>query len=161
MRPEDISNLIRLPNEATGPMRGLVAEHGAVDPSPVPAVVDELSPSEHGVGSLGSQDDLLSGADKLPGAGLRVDCLSNAARRGERQSKSPLSRQPPKRLHIPRITIDAKITRPIATKAPRSAHPSIAWSWLFTLERFAERIDILIQLFLSSHAWTVFRATSR
>lgn len=63
-RPEDISNLIRLLNEARGSVGAFVAEDGAVDAF-LPAVVDEVSPNEEGIGWLGAQDNLLSGADEL------------------------------------------------------------------------------------------------
>ena len=55
-------------------MRGLVAEDGAVDPS-LAAVIDELSPDPQGIGSLGSQDDLLTRTDEqlaLPSVGVPI-----------------------------------------------------------------------------------------
>ena len=45
-------------------MAAFVSEHGAVD-ADLAAVVDELAPYEEGVRSLGSQDDVFTGADEL------------------------------------------------------------------------------------------------
>ena len=64
IRPEAVSNCIRLSNEVRTSPGGLVAESSAVD-ALLSAVVDELSPSEHGVGVFCSQNNLLSGADEL------------------------------------------------------------------------------------------------
>jgi hypothetical protein len=63
IRPEDISNRIRLLNERRAAGAAFVSEHGAVD-SFLPAVVDELPPDEQGICSLGSQDNFLSGANE-------------------------------------------------------------------------------------------------
>jgi hypothetical protein len=64
IRPEAISNLIRLSYERrTAPAR-LVAEDGAVDPV-LSAVVDEDAPDEEGIGVLGSQHDLFARTNEL------------------------------------------------------------------------------------------------
>ncbi len=63
MRPQAISNRIRLSNEVAAPVLALVSEDGAVD-SVLPAVINELSPYEHGVSAGCSKDDLLSRANE-------------------------------------------------------------------------------------------------
>ena len=73
IRPEAISNRVRLSNEVRAAMRRLVAEDGAVD-SRLPAVVDELSPYETGVSTLRAQDDLLAGSDEQ--LSLSAVCVS-------------------------------------------------------------------------------------
>ena len=64
IRPEAISNFIRLAYEFRALVWAFVSENGAVDSS-LPAVVDELPPDKQGICVGGSQDDLLTGADKL------------------------------------------------------------------------------------------------
>lgn len=63
MRPEAISNRVRLSNESRAAVRRFVAEDGAVD-SLLPAVVDELAPHEASVTSLTAKHDFLAGADE-------------------------------------------------------------------------------------------------
>jgi hypothetical protein len=63
MRPEAISNRVRLSNEARAAMRRLVAEDGAVDAA-LATVVDELSPHEASVSILAPEDDFLAGANE-------------------------------------------------------------------------------------------------
>lgn len=70
MRPEAISNRVRLSNEVRAAMRRLVAEDCAVDAqlafsgALVNTVVDELAPDEAGVTSLGSEHDLFTWSNK-------------------------------------------------------------------------------------------------
>jgi hypothetical protein len=74
IRPQDISNCVRLANEFRTEIRRLVPKDGAVDAglpftgSLVNAVVKEAPPDEHGVSAFCSQDDLLTGSDKALGA---------------------------------------------------------------------------------------------
>lgn len=63
-RPEAISNRIRLAYESRALVARLVAEDCAVD-SVLAAVVDEDSPDEEGVSSLGSEHDLFAWTDEL------------------------------------------------------------------------------------------------
>ena len=64
IRPEAVSNAIRLAYEFRALMWAFVSEHGAVD-TLLAAVVDELSPGEHGIRLLCSQDNLFSWANEL------------------------------------------------------------------------------------------------
>ena len=70
MRPEEVSNRIRLANKARAAVRRLVSEHGAVDSlllfsgALVDAVVNELSPDPNSVGVSGAEYPLLAGADE-------------------------------------------------------------------------------------------------
>jgi hypothetical protein len=70
IRPEDISNRIRLAYKVRAAVRRLVAEHGTVDSflpfsgSEVDAVVNEVPPDPNSVGVSGSEDPLLAGADE-------------------------------------------------------------------------------------------------
>jgi hypothetical protein len=70
IRPEDISNRIRLAYKVRAALRRLVSEHGAIDSllsfagSLVDAIVNEVSPHPNSVGSLGSEDPLFAGADE-------------------------------------------------------------------------------------------------
>lgn len=57
--PEAISNLVRLSYEFATLDGRFVAEHGAVD-SLLPAVIEELSPDEHGIAGCGPQDNLFA-----------------------------------------------------------------------------------------------------
>ena len=72
MRPDDISNGIRLAYEVATPVSAFISEHGAVD-SFLPAVIAESSPHKHCI-SLGcAQDDALARADKpVPDAPVLV-----------------------------------------------------------------------------------------
>src|SRR6266705_1761080 len=72
IRPEAISNLIRLAYEARAARRSLIPKDRAVD-SLLAAVVDELSPDPHGAGALSSQDDLFARPNELSAlAAIRV-----------------------------------------------------------------------------------------
>jgi hypothetical protein len=64
IRPEAISNLIRLAYEARAAMARFVPEDRAVDPV-LAAVIDEDSPDEEGISSFGSEHNLFSGPDEL------------------------------------------------------------------------------------------------
>lgn len=64
IRPEAISNRVRLSYEIRAAIARLVAEDRAVD-SVLPAIVDEDSPHEHGIGALSSQHNLLAWTDEL------------------------------------------------------------------------------------------------
>jgi hypothetical protein len=64
IRPEDISNLIRLTYEARAAAARLVPEDRAVD-TVLPAIVFEYSPDEEGISCSGSEHDFLPGPDKL------------------------------------------------------------------------------------------------
>ncbi|KVM72587.1 hypothetical protein WJ61_01105 [Burkholderia ubonensis] len=63
IRPEAISNRVRLANEVRAAMRRLVAEDCAVD-AVLAAVIDEFPPDETGVAVLGSQHDFFTGPDE-------------------------------------------------------------------------------------------------
>jgi hypothetical protein len=63
IRPEAISNRIRLTYEVRGSVRAFVSEHGAVD-TVLSAVVDEVAPNKEGVSALGSQDEFFAWADE-------------------------------------------------------------------------------------------------
>jgi hypothetical protein len=65
IRPDAISNRIRLANEVAGSVTPLVSEHGAVD-ALLPTVVNEAAPNEHGIGAFGAQDKLFSWTDEQP-----------------------------------------------------------------------------------------------
>lgn len=62
IRPEAISNRIRLTYEFRALIWAFVPEHGTVD-SLLAAVINELAPSEYGVCSLCSEQDLFSGSE--------------------------------------------------------------------------------------------------
>jgi hypothetical protein len=64
IRPEDISNRIRLTYEFRAAMRAFIPEDSTVD-SVLAAVIDEVSPHKHGIGAISSQHDLFAWADKL------------------------------------------------------------------------------------------------
>lgn len=63
IRPEAISNLVRLSNEARALVVRFVPEDGAVD-AVLSAVVDEHSPHKHSIPGKGPQHDLLTGSDE-------------------------------------------------------------------------------------------------
>ena len=71
IRPEDISNRIRLANELGTAPCGLVPKDRAVDPDLalsgplVSAVVDKLPPHEARIGRFSSKHDLFARADEL------------------------------------------------------------------------------------------------
>lgn len=69
IRPEAISNRIRLAYEFRALMRGFVAENRAVDPA-LAAGIEEPSPDEKRIGRLCAEDDFLarSGEDPAPPA---------------------------------------------------------------------------------------------
>lgn len=64
IRPEDISNLIRLAYKTRALMARLIAEYRAVD-TLLATVVMEVSPDEEGISSFGSQHDLFPRSDEL------------------------------------------------------------------------------------------------
>jgi hypothetical protein len=64
MRPEDISNLIRLAYEVRAAVLRFIAEDRAVN-TLLAGVVAEVSPDEEGISALGSEHDLFAGADEL------------------------------------------------------------------------------------------------
>jgi hypothetical protein len=64
IRPEAISNRVRLSYEIRAAIRSFIAEDGTVN-ALLSAVVDELSPDKHGVGALGSKHDLFSWPNEL------------------------------------------------------------------------------------------------
>lgn len=70
IRPEAISNRVRLADKVRAAMRRLVSEHGAVDTvlplsgALVDAIVDEVSPHPNSISGGGSEYPLLAGADK-------------------------------------------------------------------------------------------------
>lgn len=74
IRPEDISNLIRLTYELRALMARLIPEDGTVDAG-LAAVVDEDAPNEEGIGALGSEHNLFPWSDELfprPSIGVSV-----------------------------------------------------------------------------------------
>jgi hypothetical protein len=70
IRPERISNCIRLANEVRTKVAGLIAEGGTVDSflsppgSLVDAVINEFSPHKEGVSGFGAEDEFGSRADE-------------------------------------------------------------------------------------------------
>ena len=99
IRPEAVSNEIRLAYEFAAAMRSLIPKDSAVD-SLLPAIVLESPPDEQGASSLGSQNNLLSGADELSplsAIGVSVSAVMPFVQ-SEAVTISVLS-QPPKRLH--------------------------------------------------------------
>jgi hypothetical protein len=111
IRPEDISNAIRLPNEVTGPMRGLVAEYGAID-SGLAAIVDKLSPDEDGICALGSKDNLFTWTDELPQlSGFSIGRIMPLEQ--FEAVKVAVAREPPNGMHF---------TSPPPASARRLAH---------------------------------------
>ncbi len=77
MRPQAISNRIRLSNEVAAPVLALVSEDGAVD-SVLSAVINELSPDPNSVGGDCSEHPLLAGAneqDALPTVSVVVGAV--------------------------------------------------------------------------------------
>lgn len=65
IRPDAISNLIRLAYETRAEIARLVAERRAVD-TLLAGVIVEVSPDPEGIGVLRAQDELLAGTDELP-----------------------------------------------------------------------------------------------
>ena len=63
-RPAEISNGVSLSDKVGRSEAAFVSEHGAVD-ALLAAVVDELSPDEHGVSVSGAKNDVLAGANEL------------------------------------------------------------------------------------------------
>lgn len=63
-RPDEISNGISLSDKLAAFVEAFVDEDGAVN-SGLSAVVDELSPNEHGITFEGSEDDVFAGTDEL------------------------------------------------------------------------------------------------
>lgn len=63
IRPEAISNRIRLAYEFATKVWAFVSENGAVD-SALAAVINEPSPSEQGICVDGSENDFFTGADE-------------------------------------------------------------------------------------------------
>lgn len=63
IRPEAISNRVRLAYEVRAAVRGLISEKGAVDAG-LPAIVGESSPRKAGVSAVGSQHNFFAGAAK-------------------------------------------------------------------------------------------------
>lgn len=75
IRPEAISNCVRLAYKSRALVLRLVTEDGAVD-ALLPTVVDELAPNEHGIASLGSQYNFFARADELIVVSLTAVCVS-------------------------------------------------------------------------------------
>ena len=72
IRPEAISNLVRLSYEFAASVMAFVTEHRAID-SALSTVVDEPSPHEHGVSVVCSQHNLFTRSDEqLSFAPVRV-----------------------------------------------------------------------------------------
>lgn len=97
IRPEAISNCIRLPNEVAGPVPRLVPEDGAIG-SLLSAIVEELPPHEESISVFGSQDDLFSWADEL----AQLSWLSIGGVMPGKQCKAvkiSIAGQPPDWLH--------------------------------------------------------------
>lgn len=72
IRPEAISNLVRLSYEFAASVLAFVPEHRAID-SALSTVVDEPPPHEHGISVFGSQHNLFTRSDEqLAFAPVRV-----------------------------------------------------------------------------------------
>lgn len=63
-RPDEISNGISLSDKVAAFVEALVDEDCTVN-SGLSAVVNELSPDEHGIALDGSEDDVFAGTDEL------------------------------------------------------------------------------------------------
>lgn len=99
MRPEAVSNAIRLAYEFAAAMRSLIPKDSAVD-SLLPAVVLELPPDEHGASSLCAQDNLFSWSDELSlSASVRVGSSAVVPLVHCETVKVSILGQPPDRLH--------------------------------------------------------------
>jgi len=75
IRPEAISNLIRLAYEARAAAARFVPEDRAVDPV-LSTVIDENAPDEEGIGMLGSEHNLFAGTNELVFGSLSAVCVS-------------------------------------------------------------------------------------
>lgn len=64
IRPERISNCVRLAYEIRAAVLRLIAEDRAID-AVLSAIVDEDTPDEERISALGSEHDLFTGADEL------------------------------------------------------------------------------------------------
>lgn len=64
-RPDEISNGISLSDKLAAFVEALVDEDCTVN-SGLSAIVNELSPNEHGIAFEGSEDDVFARADELP-----------------------------------------------------------------------------------------------
>lgn len=63
-RPDVISDRVSLSDKLTRKVRTLVPEDGAID-ALLSAVINEPSPSENRICSLGAEHDFFTGSDKL------------------------------------------------------------------------------------------------
>jgi len=127
IRPDAISNCIRLANEVRAADFAFVAEDGAIDSvlafsgSLVNEVVDEVAPHEACVGALSSKDDFLSRPDEEFSLSpvpvvicrvvplIKVDAVSVA-----------ILRQPPDRLLMQHLSLGRSPYRPSPRSTPSS-----------------------------------------
>src|SRR5262245_31255257 len=108
MRPEAISNCIRLANECGAAPAAFVAERGAVDAvlpfsgALVSAIVNELAPDEEGIAVERAEHDLFARADELPSSAAVSIAVGGIVALIHLQASSiAVARQPPQRRHQP------------------------------------------------------------
>ena len=97
MRPEAISNRVRLAYEVRAAVRALVSEYGAVN-SVLPAVVDKSAPDEAGVSGCSAEHNLFAwAAEQLARSPVRVSVRRVVPLIEFEAVKVSILRQPPVR----------------------------------------------------------------
>ena len=123
IRPEAVSNAIRLLNEVRAADRRLIAKNGAVDTVLASTLVDEDSPHEHGVAGCGAQYDLLSGASEaVAPSSIAIDRCAVVAQVQVEAREVAIFGQPPVRQVAPPSTRDSSAVCGAVVSLAASAH---------------------------------------